>query len=288
MNKNKFLPVKGIPLFRLPSTKRNRRTSKSRSVFQLEAMTAANLIHISGINGNKPFLFTGKYNRAYPILKQLLRESSLPVCVVGTRKDLTDCCLVHLGEDWRYQTVEKHLPAGNGVIAIENMSPIEQKKIATSLASWNDHALVLCLGNGIQLDAAMISTLISMQQCYLLSSSLSRSVRDTVKVKDFLSQMDYLIISSCADQELLDILPKFQCEKVTNHLNLNLHRDQPQIGDQTRLHHRSGSGLFFGQDWTKETHPLFEQSELMELQNNGLILVYNNDMKHAWVVNLLD
>lgn len=288
MRKNKFLPVKGTPLLRLPSTKRNRRMSRSRNVFKMEAMTAANLIHISGINGGNPFLFIGKYNRAYPILKQLLRASSLPVCVVGTKKDLTDCCLVNLGQDWLCQTAEKHLPAGNGVIAIENMSPVEQKKIATSLASWNDHALVLCLGNGIQLDATMISALISMEQCYLLSTSLSRSVRNTVTVKEFLSQMDYLVISSYSDQELLDILPKFQYEKVTNHLNFNLHRDQPQIGDQIDLHPRSGGGLFFGQDWTRETRPLFEQSELMELQDNGLILVYNNEMKHAWVVNLLD
>lgn len=86
MRKNKFLPVKGTPLLRLPSTKRNRRMSRSRNVFKMEAMTAANLIHISGINGGNPFLFIGKYNRAYPILKQLLRASSLPVCVVGTKK----------------------------------------------------------------------------------------------------------------------------------------------------------------------------------------------------------
>ena len=92
--------------------------------------------------------------------------------------------------------------------------------------------------------------------------------------------MRYLVVSSAGGdaQTLLQVLPSYESERVTNSIGFNTHHDR---GGMMGCH--GGSGFSFGQNREVVTKPVLSQDDLTGLRNNSEFLVYNQDLMRLWV-----
>lgn len=81
-----------------------------------------------------------------------------------------------------------------------------------------------------------------------------------------------------AVETLLQVLPSYESERVTNSIGFNTHHDR---GGMMGRH--GGSGFSFGQNREVVTKPVLSQDDLTGLRNNSEFLVYNQDLMRLWV-----
>ena len=117
----------------------------------------------------------------------------------------------------------------------------------------------------------------------LLCSSLSRAVPSRtggLTTEGLLRSMRYLVVSSAGGdaQTLLQVLPSYESERVTNSIGFNTHHDRGCM-----MGHHGGSGFSFGQNREVVTKPVLSQDDLTGLRNNSEFLVYNQDLMRLWV-----
>ena len=152
--------------------------------------------------------------------------------------------------------------------------------------------VILCLGGGLQVDAELLNLLNSTGRYIIVSSSLSRSVKgsDGVKlsVRDLLSSMDYILVSSIGSsaKELIEVLPSFDYQKVTNTTDFSYHQDGAHIYENIS-HHRNGAGIRISQSRSMETRTVFTESELKRMQDDNILLIYNALESHIWVSEIV-
>ena len=291
MRKKKIFGSSGLNLLSLPIGKNDSVNTARKNIADLEMTTSANMISATGIKVNCPMLMCGKYNKLYPILNRMLRMQEIPYVLVGTQKDFETSFLDSIPTDWRDSQIPSNLPEGNGMITVRpGTETVYMMKDA--MVNWYDHLLILCLGNGLQVDQELLNILNSLGSYIIVSEALSRSIRGSegcrMTVEELLSSMDYILVSSIGTsaKSLMAILPSYECEKITNTTDFSLHRDSPNnaLGN---IHHRNGGGLRFGQARTTESKCIFTQDDLTRMQDNNTMLIYNARVAHTWVARIV-
>lgn len=290
MRINKLYRSPGLRLLSLPIGKKDSVNTTRKNIADLEMTTAANMISATGVKANAPMIMCGRHNKVFPVLRQLLRMQQTPYVLVGTQKDIETSCFADIPVDWSGSQIAGSLPPGNGRICLRP-SPETIYMMKESMAYWDDYLVVLCLGNGLQVDPDLLNTLNSLGNYIIVTESLSRSIRGSegcrITIVELLSSMDYIIVSSIGTsaKSLMSVLPSYECEKVTNTTDFTLHRDSPnhEIGN---IHHRNGGGLRFGQARTMESTCIFTQDDLTRMQDNNTMLIYNAKAAHTWVARI--
>lgn len=142
----------GMALLSLPSTKADRTNNKRRNVGNIDATSSAHVISVTGIRPEEPILFCGRYNKAIPMIRQLIKQSERPFVFVGTKRDLNEnSCLCLFETQWEYETPLESLPEGNGKIVLESGAETNLA-LKNFISNWDSHFILMCLGNGLQID----------------------------------------------------------------------------------------------------------------------------------------
>ena len=281
----------GLPLLRLPVTARHRAEEVRRELQDLGRMTASAALARTAVTPNGPIACCGSKNRFASLLRALTKQSPLPFVIVGTERDMDSGCLSALEPTWTEQTIRVRLPAGNGALVVDPGSNYTYMALMDAVPKWRDHLVILCLGTGLQLDQTMLDQLNTLGAYVLLCESLGRSVRGSegtrLSAGELLRTMDHLLISSAglSAGELLDVLPTYQSERVTNTIDLSTRRleSRPTLGCRND---RDRGGLGMSQSRTLEEKPIVTQDELRTMQNSGQILVLNAKNSSAWKVKI--
>ena len=290
MNKKIYDSI-GIALLSLPITKNNKSNNKRRKITDMESTSAAHIIGVTGVCPEKPLIFCGKHNKAIPIVRQLIKKSSRPFVILGTGYDLRkESCLRIFDIGWESDSLTPVLPEGNGVMML---TPGAQTNLDLKicLPKWDSHLIILCVGNGFQIDQELLNLLNGIGHYILLSESLNRSVKSAEGTKmtaqDLLSSMEYIIVSSIgtAGKDLLKVLPDFEYEKITNTMDFSLHQDAPNRHEGGH-HHRNGGGIHFGQAKSIEPRCILTQEELTKLQDANTMIIHNAQNSHTWVAQV--
>lgn len=290
MRKQKLFSSQGLSLLSLPIGKSDSANTARKNIADLEMTTSANMISVTGVNANSPMLMCGKYNKLYPVLKQMLRMLEMPYVLVGTQKDFETSFLGTIPTDWRDCQIPRNLSEGNGMITVR-LGAETTYMMKDAMVNWYDRMVVLCLGNGIQVDQELLNILNSLGSYIIMSEALSRSIRGSegckMTAEELLASMDYIIVSSIGTsaKSLMAVLPSYECEKVTNTTDFTLHRDSPNR-DLGNNHHRNGGGLRFGQARTTESKCIFTHDDLTRMQDNNTMLIYNAKAAHIWVARI--
>lgn len=281
----------GMKLLSLPVNRKDIVNKRKKNIGDLESVTAANMIGITGIKPDSPMILCGKSNKIYPVLQQLLRMTLKPYVVVGTPKDLDNSVFLNFDVKWRSNILVGQLQAGNGMISLRPGSETSYV-LRDSIGNWEDHLIVLCLGNGLQVDSELLNLLNSLGQYIIVAESLNRSIKgmegSKLTVEELLGSMDYILVSSIgpAAKGLMAVLLSYDCEKVSNSMDFSLHRDMPNY-IMDGVHHRTGGGTRIGQTRTLETRCIFSQEDIIRLQDNGAWLIYNTKIAHTWIAKII-
>lgn len=291
MIQKKLYGSQGMPLFRLPVGQNDRINTKKKNIGDLESTTAANMIHMTGIRPDSPMILCGKHNKAYPVLRQMIKMTPLPYAVIGTQKDLGNSCFSGFQVEWHYKDVKGRLPSGNGMLTLKPGAETSFM-LKEVMQDWDDHLVIICLGNGLQIDSELFNLLNGLGQYILVVESLSRSLNGCggyrLTVEELLSNMDYILVSSIGTsaKNLMTVLPSYECEKITNATDFSIHRDAPNP-ESGSYHHRNGGVFRIGQTRTQETKCIFTQDDLTRMQDNNSMLIYNAKAAHIWVAKIV-
>lgn len=289
--RKKLYNALGMSLLRLPTTKKNRINNKQRNVKDLKAISAAQMISITEIQPNEPTIFCGRYNKALSIIRQLIKKSERPFVLIGTKSDLNEnSCFRVLNAEWEEESISCNLSDGNGMLILKPKAGI-YLELKEYILEWDSHFLIMCLGNGLQMDQELLNLLNSRGNYVLISENLQRGIKfvDGCKmtVAELLSSMEYIMISSVgmAGKELLKVLPDMEYEKITNTTDLSLHRDAPYENKKGN-HHRNGGGLGISQSKVRETHCIFTEEDLKKMQDNNQMVIYNSRTGYTFVAKI--
>ena len=289
--KKKLYEVIGMSLLSFPETKKNKINNKRRNVDNIEMSSAARMIGVTGIRPAEPLIFCGRYNKAFPVVRQLIKMSSRPFLILGTKRDLAeDSCFRMLDIEWESESPQASLLEKNGIFVLKP-GPDTNLILKEYLSRWDSHLIIMCLGNGIQIDQELLNLLNSVGHYILLTETLQRSVKCMEGCKltpeELLASMDYILVSSIgtAGKELLKVLPDYEYEKITNTTDLSLHQDAPHEY-RGGHHHRNGGGLRFSQSKTLESRCIFTQDDLTRMQETNTMLIYNARCAHTWAAQI--
>lgn len=289
LKKNLYNPI-GMKLVGLPITKKDNVNRKKRNVVQLERTTASHILSITSVKANAPLIFCGRQNKALPIIRELVKMTNKPFLLIGTPRDFNDSCLLSLDIEWEEHVPRSHLKEGNGILTV---SPGAQTRLELiqSMSSWDSHFLIMCLGNGLRVDQELLDQMNSLGDYVLLAESLNRCVRGSegykLSVEELLRSMDYVLVTSIGSsaKDLLQVLPTYEYEKITNTTDLSLHQDAPQMTSGS-YHHRNGGGFRLSQSKTMEEKCIFSQDGITKMQDNGEMIIYNAKTSHTWVAKV--
>lgn len=290
MNK-KVVDALGMALLSLPTTKNNRTNNERRNVKNMESVSAAQMIGVTRIDIERPMIFCGKHNKAIPVLRQLVKKANMPFVIVGTPNDLRDeSCLRLLETEWESDRITPALSDGNGILCLQAGAETDLG-LNASLAGWASHYIILCIGNGIQVDEHIMKILNGIGHYILVSESLPRSIASVDGTKmtpaDLLASMDSILVSAIgtAAKNLQEVLPNYECERVTNSTDLSFHQDAPH-DNRGDYHHRNGGGLRFSQSKTLESRNIFTHEDLIKLQDTNELIVHNTQTSHTWLARI--
>lgn len=281
----------GLALLSLPVTARHRSEDRRRDLRELGSLTASAALERTGVAPSGPIACCGSKNRFAALLRALVKRSPRPFVIIGTSEDMESGCLLALEPEWTEETITGKLPEGSGALVLDPGNEDTCLALLEALPKWRDHLVILCLGNGIQVDPAMLDQLNTLGPYVLLCESLGRSVRGAEGMRltpgELFRAMDYLLISSAglSAGDLLEVLPTYESERVTNTVDLSARRPEthPRQGRGCGL---DRGGLGMSQSRTLETKPIITQDELREMQRAGQLLIHNARTSGSWKVKI--
>lgn len=268
-----------IPFVSAPITSANLRNSNNQPVVDCGYCTPFQLFSKAAISDTGTVCIIGNPARGIGIAKAMVRRSQKPFLLLSTVSD-GNSPFSSLTPEWSLNTAQENLPAGNGAIFFSRpySSYLEMSEY---LETWSqDHFLILHLGNGLQIGAEILNLLHAIQQCLIICDSIPQSIRNdetrTITPLEFLKQMSYLMVfsSGSVTKDVIDLLPTYQYEKITNTTGVNTYRNRP-LFHPLRIHR--GHGVSVGQTRTMEFEKhVFEMDELQRIFEDGYMLTYNS------------
>jgi len=297
MKKNKLSKIKGMPFFRWYVGENEKVNTKRRGVIDLGYTYPEIIVDKTGIRPDAPLMYCGAQDEAYKIVRELIRKTNKPFLLIGTKRDLERSPLLNLDRHaWCADHPVSHISTGNGIMELSSGSGETFLELERYIHGWGSHLLIICLGNGLQVDAELLNRLDAIGTYILISNALGRSIRNQegskLSVRELLSRMDYLFVTSAGNstRDLSDILPVFQYEKYTDHMDIDFHQDGPVKKSRQNMSinigKRRNAGIVAGQARTLEERKIFMEDELFDLQRRGGILIYKAMGAHVWVAEV--
>ena len=281
----------GLNLLRLPVTARHRSEERRRELGELGSLTASAALARTGVGPDGPIACCGSKNRFAALLGALAKRCPRPFVIVGTEQDMKSGCILALEPKWTRESISGRLPSGSGALVLSPGKEDTHLDLLEALPKWKDHLVILCLGSGLQADLAMLDQLNTLGTYVLLCESLGRSVRGTeggrLTPSELLRAMDYLLISSAglSAGELLEVLPTYQSERITNTIDLSARRPETHPGKGRGCGLDRG-GLGMSQSRSLEEKPIVTQDELRIMHRSGQLLVHNARSYMTWIVKI--
>ena len=287
--KNTFRPSE-IPALSTPVTSSNFRNARNHPAVGLGRCTPFQLFESTGVSPNGTVCIIGNPARGIGAAKALIRRSQKPFLFLGTA---TDCnsAFASLEPEWTISAVQKILPRGNGAIYF-NRPYAAYMEICEYIESWaQDHFIIMHLGNGLQTGAELMNILNATGQSLLFCESVPQSLRSsdtrTITPLEFMKQMHYLLVFSSGSEtsELIQLLPKYQYERVTNTTGVNTFRNRSFFHP---FHSHRGHGFSANQSKTLEfKKDVFEMDDLQSIYRSGYMLVYNARQNTVFVAQII-
>lgn len=220
----------------------------------------------------------GNPSRGICVAKTLIRQSNKPFLFIGPKTD-ENSQFGTLQPEWTADSLQSTYPAGSGAIFLSRPSA-SYVELCEYFEDWcQNYLLILHLGHGFQIGPELLNLLGAAEQCLIFSDSVPLSLRSndarTLTTKEFLSQMSHLFVFSAGAEakDIIDILPTYQYERVSNSMNLNHFRSR-SIFHPFRSH--IGNGMSWGQTRTMEyKKSLFELDELKAIFDSGTTLLFD-------------
>lgn len=268
-----------IPLISAPITSNNRRNLSNRPVTDLGRCTPFQLLNLTGISSVGTVCIIGSPSRGIGIAKgAFIRQSQKPFLFLGTTAD-KQSAFTALTPDWSLNAAQERLPSGNGALYFEKPYAAYMD-ICESIEEWGqNYFIIIHLGNGLQIGAELMNVLCALEQCLIFCDSVPQSIRNSdsraISPLEFMKQMHYLLLFSSGSEtkELIELLPTYQYEKVSNTTSFNMYKGRSML--HPFRGHR-GHGLSMGQTRTLEfKKDVFEMDELQQIFSNGYMLIYN-------------
>lgn len=273
-----FRSKTGMHLLAFPRTYADRENTRRRDIGDVGSVSAFSALNTAQITPQKT-LVCGPIGRVFSVLDALQRQSTQPFVLIGTKRDFANSPLLRLDTQWEETKLPQRLPEGNGRITL---SAEDLTMEIEPFAEWQDHLIILCLGHGLFINAALMNQLNAAGNYLLLTESLSDALYRSADftVETLLSSMRHLVVSSIGSdaETLLKVLPDYECEKVTNNFNFSTHRDR---GGMMGCH--GGSGLQFGQNREIVTKHLLSENDLTRLCQESSLILYNARLRKVWV-----
>ena len=275
--KNMFTPS-GIPVLSAPITATNLRNARNHPAVNLGSCTPFQLFENSGVSTDGTVCIIGKPARGIGAAKALIRRSQKPFLFLGTATD-SNTAFSSFSPEWALGSAQEAIPRGSGAIYFTKPHAA-YLEICEYIEEWaQDHIIVMHLGNGLQAGTELINVLSAVGQSILICESVSQSLRNsdmrTITPYEFIKQMHYLLVysSGAETSELIQLLPKYQYETVTNTTGINTFKNR------SFLHpFRSHRGLSFSANQSRTVNfkkDAFEMDDLQRLFSAGYMLIYN-------------
>lgn len=273
-----------------PVTSSNRRNAEKHPAVDLGCATPFQLFASASISRNGTICILGKPGRGVGIARALTVRSEKPFLFLGTVRD-KDYISSSLKPEWIRDSAQPNLPCGSGTILFANPHNA-YLEICQYVEEWSkNYFLIIHLGNGLQAGTELMNIFCAIEQCLIFCDSIPQSIRNTdtrsITQLDFLQQMHYLLVfSSGAETEsLVNLLPTYQYEKISNTTNLNTYRGRSILHP---FHGHHGHGISVGQTRTMEYKKnIFEADELQRIFSDGYALVYNTILNSVYLVRII-
>lgn len=279
------LERRGMSLLSLPSGKREKGNVRRRGVENLGGVTAAELFYRTGTSTSVPIIHCGRHQKGFALCRQAVKQEKRPFLLIRPQCDADSRCVELLKPQWTVDTPPQRLQEGSGQLILTENTGESVLYLKNCLPRWGSHYLILCVGNGLQIDNELLNLLNAHGGYFLLCSDLHRSVTGTetarLTAEELLLCMGSVFVSGIGSgaRELLNVLPTYEAERYTNHLDFNLSRGG-HFG--AFPHGHRSSGLSFGQAKMLETKPVFQQEELAGLQRRGELVAYSAASRRVW------
>lgn len=274
---NKYKP-RDISLISAPVTVKNRHNINNHPSIELGVCTPSQLLNYAKIQDTGTVCVIGNFTRGISFATAMSRRSSKPFLLIGPSSD-KQSNLMNLEPEWTLKTAQENLPSGNGAIFFAKPYSSYLELCAYFEAWSREYFIILHLSGGVQAGHELLNLINSTEQCLIFCDSIPQSIRNnearTITAKEFMSQMSYLLVFSAgvATKELVEILPTYQYEKVSNTMNVNSNTGRAFF-HPFRGH--KGYGCSLGQTRTMEYNKnCFENDELKRIFDDGTALFYD-------------
>lgn len=273
-----------------PITARNSRNANAHPAIHLGICTPSQIFSHVHIGGNYTACVVGNPARGIGIAKALIRQSSKPFLFIGPKKD-ENLQFVALQPDWTMSSVLPTFPAGNGAVYLSRPT-VAYLELCEFFEEWcQEYFVILHLSGGFQIGPELFNLLSGLEQCLIFTDSVPLSLRSnetrTLTPKEFFTQMSHLFVFSTGveTRDLIDILPTYQYERVSNSMNFN-HFKSRSIFHLFRSH--AGNGMSWGQTRTMEyKKSLFEMDELKKIFDDGTALLYDAKANSVFLAQIM-
>ena len=285
---NRYSPSE-IPVLSAPVTSANLRNAMNQPVTELGSCTPFQLFSAVELPDKGAVCIIGGSNKALGIAKALIRRSRKPFLLIGPEADRTTA-FSDLNPEWIVNAVQQSIPANSGAILLPKPGSLYME-LCDSIEEWGrDHFILLHLSGGLQIGFELLNILPSLGQCLIICDSIPQSIRmaesQTLSSKEFMTHMSCLIVFSAgvATKDLIDVLPTYQYEKITNATAVNSYRGR-SIFHPLRVHR--GHGISASQTRTTEFKKnLFEMDDLQKMYEDGTLLIYNAKTNETFLTEL--
>ena len=285
----KFRPSE-ISAISLPVTSLNTRNTAAHPAINIGSCTPFQAFDKVGITNEGTVCIVGNPQRSIGIAKALQRRNRKPLLFIGTSTDI-NCLSSFLSPEWFIDKAESDLPSGNGAILFSNPHS-SYLELCEYIYEWQQEYFVLLhLGKGLKVDIEVINRINPSTQCLILCDSIPQSIRKseshTLTPLEFMKEMSYLLVSSIgsSSKDLVELLPTYQYEKVTNTLNVNTYSGKSLLNP---FHGHRGHGFTFSQarnmEYKKST---FEVDDLKKIFDAGYMLAYNSETDGVYLMEVV-
>lgn len=287
--KNTFRPSE-IPALSAPVTSSNLRNARNHPAVNLGNCTPFQLFESTGVSPNGTVCIIGNPARGIGTAKALIRRSQKPFLFLGTATD-NNSVFTSFNPEWSRNSAQEMPPRGSGAIYFTKPYAA-YLEISAHLENWaQDHFIIMHLGNGLQIGEDLISILNAAGQSLLFCESVPQSLRSSktraITPLEFMKQMQYLLVFSSGAEtgELIQLLPKYQYERVTNTTGVNTFRNRSFFHP---FHSHRGHGFSANQSRTIEfKKDAFEMDDLQKIFGAGYMLVYNAGQNTVFIAQLI-
>lgn len=287
--KKSFIPNE-IPVLSAPVTASNNRNARNHPAVNLGCCTSFQLINNAGISHEGTVCVIGNPARGIGVAKAMIRRSQKPFLFLGTVAD-RDSVFSAFDPEWVLDSAAATVPSGNGAIFLRRPFA-EYTDIMESMEDWaQNHMIIIHLANGLQAGPEMLDLFSAIGQVVLFCDSVPQSIKGSdihiMSPLEFMRKMNNLIIfsSGAETSDLIQLLPKYQYERVTNTTGVNTFRSR-SIFHPFHSHH--GHGFSANQSRTLEfKKDVFEMDDLQRLFGAGYMLVYNAGQNTVFVAQLI-